>query len=597
MESIRREMKGWEENDAYEEIDFDDSSPDHPILDLAELFSIKRDGRYKLRLIALGNILRKGMDYKDTFAPTVTADGLRWFLSMACSSNKQIYGGDVATAYLTGKQRTDLSAFIPSFGKLHSLPMEDLVALRRDLQQMAQHEGVKSIRRLSKRKGRPKKLWRLKRPIYGIPDAGNAFAIKFQADHTNVLKMQQSVVDPCIYWKFKYSEVEGPATSTQTTEDLSIRKEAEEMGIKLRNDGRICTGYIFLISWVDDVRYFGTPEMVAWYRKQSPEAMPITDEGESQEFVSLEIKQDLVAGTLEVTQSKYFLAAAKRFAKYLVGSKIPSTPLPEGWKPTEGSEADRAAMKSMPFRELIGVLAYPSTYVKLEIRLAISLLSRYLHAPTMEHWKMALRTLMYCVGTHNIGLMYSRGLDEHGVNVLYAYADSNFEAPKSTGGRQVYMNGAVISASAQRHSTVDTSTTEAELTECFKCACDVMGFRNLMEEVGLINDEPTLIYQDNTPAITILNQKGSLVSKSKHMDIHIFKVREWINEGEVLTKYCNTLSMGADIGTKALGERQFVFCRDLMNGYALVQARGGNKPSEISAMCISWAELQRYSKQ
>jgi hypothetical protein len=53
------------------------------------------------------------------------------------------------------------------------------------------------------------------------------------------------------------------------------------------------------------------------------------------------------------------------------------------------------------------------------------------------------------------------------------------------------MNGAAISASAQQHSTVDTSTTEAELTECFKCAQDVMGFRNLMEEVGLMDDEPT----------------------------------------------------------------------------------------------------------
>jgi hypothetical protein len=51
-------MKGWEENDAFEEIDFDDArSLDHPILELAELFSVKRDGRYKLRLIALGNIL------------------------------------------------------------------------------------------------------------------------------------------------------------------------------------------------------------------------------------------------------------------------------------------------------------------------------------------------------------------------------------------------------------------------------------------------------------------------------------------------------------------------------------------------------------
>jgi hypothetical protein len=33
-----------------------------------------------------------------------------------------------------------------------------------------------------------------------------------------------------------------------------------------------------------------------------------------------------------------------------------------------------------------------------------------------------------------------------------------------------------------------------------------------MEEVGLMNDEPTTTYQDNLPAIQILNQKGSLAS-------------------------------------------------------------------------------------
>ena len=58
-----------------------------------------------------------------------------------------------------------------------------------------------------------------------------------------------------------------------------------------------------------------------------------------------------------------------------------------------------------------------------------------------------------------------------------------------------------------------------------------------------------------------------------------------------MTKYYNTLSMAADIGTKALGEKQFVFCRDLMNGYALAMAGGGNKPT--SARCISsWDKLQ-----
>jgi hypothetical protein len=75
--------------------------------------------------------------------------------------------------------------------------------------------------------------------------------------------------------------------------------------------------------------------------------------------------------------------------------------------------ADRAEARGLPYRELIGVLASPSTYVKLEIRLAISLPSRYLHAPTKGHFKMALRTLMYCVGTHDIGIMYSALSEAH----------------------------------------------------------------------------------------------------------------------------------------------------------------------------------------
>jgi hypothetical protein len=182
----------------------------------------------------------------------------------------------VATAYLTGKQRTDLSAFIPSFGEMHALPMRELKQLRGELQTTEKREGIRATRRLSKRKGRPKKLWRLKRPIYGIPDAGNAFTIKFQEDHTNWLKMRQSVVDPCIcWWKFRYSDVEGPATGLQTAEDLALRKEADGLGIKLANDGRIVVGCIFLISWVVGRRRpllwnSRGAEEVAWYRKESP---------------------------------------------------------------------------------------------------------------------------------------------------------------------------------------------------------------------------------------------------------------------------------------------------------------------------------------
>ena len=47
--------------------------------------------------------------------------------------------------------------------------------------------------------------------------------------------------------------------------------------------------------------------------------------------------------------------------------------------------------------------------------------------------------------------------------------------------------------------------------------------------------------------------------------------------------------MLADLGTKALDEKQFVFLRDLANGYALVQARGD--VADLPSLIISAAEL------
>jgi hypothetical protein len=49
-----------------------------------------------------------------------------------------------------------------------------------------------------------------------------------------------------------------PVARLQTAGDLALRKEADGLGTKLANDNWIvvCIGYISLISWVDDVRYF-----------------------------------------------------------------------------------------------------------------------------------------------------------------------------------------------------------------------------------------------------------------------------------------------------------------------------------------------------
>ena len=114
--------------------------------------------------------------------------------------------------------------------------------------------------------------------------------------------------------------------------------------------------------------------------------------------------------------------------------------------------------------------------------------------------------------------------------------------------------------------------------------------RNLMAEIGLFQQEPTIIYQDNMPAIQIMTNRGSMPNKSKAMDIRVLGARNKVEDLKVIPKYVSTLEMLADIGTKALGEKQFVFLRDLANGYALVRA--SNERAELPVLAVSIEELK-----
>ena len=49
------------------------------VVPLGELYSIKRDGRYKFRQYLMGNLLREGVDYQETFSTTVSGSGLCTF--------------------------------------------------------------------------------------------------------------------------------------------------------------------------------------------------------------------------------------------------------------------------------------------------------------------------------------------------------------------------------------------------------------------------------------------------------------------------------------------------------------------------------------
>ncbi len=75
--------------------------------------------------------------------------------------------------------------------------------------------------------------------------------------------------------------------------------------------------FIVVITWVDDCRYFGTAALVEEHERVLTENCKCTLEGVAKEFVPIQIKHDLDARTLELTQEDYWVKAVERFKDFL----------------------------------------------------------------------------------------------------------------------------------------------------------------------------------------------------------------------------------------------------------------------------------------
>lgn len=552
VQAVKNENDSWSMFEASSEIPYEQMERGASIIPLGELFSIKRSGKHKFRQYALGNLLKEGKDFGETFSSTVSGDGLRWFCSLACACRKEIRGWDATTGYLQTQQRVNVYAYLPSHSGYSDLSFEELAPFRIQLKRMEKEGGVKSVKEFARqmkkeRRERPKTVLKLNKSVYGIPDAGQSFSMFMQGLHLKHCGMVQSEMDPCVFYKI------------------------------IEEQGGVVKSYLIVITWVDDCRFFGTEDLVRSYEETITKNCKCTLEGVSREFVSIEINHQVKEGILELTQNEYWVKAIDRFKEFLPATgpkerKVPLSPADEKLL-IEPSESEWKEAEHLPFASLLGVCQYPSSFTKLEMRYALSILSRHRTKWGVDHFKALLKALEYGYSTRHLGLRYDGNLTSKELNVIVGFADSSLTVPRSQGCRLVIMNGAAISFSSKKHTTTDDSTTAAELTELHLCACDVVGFRELLKEIGLEQQEPTIIFQDNQAAIQISMNRGSLSKKTRAMEVRVFSVRNKIEDMKVVPIYLKTGLMLADLGTKALDPALFIFLRDQLCGYAKIMAK------------------------
>jgi len=120
-----------------------------------------------------------------------------------------------------------------------------------------------------------------------------------------------------------------------------------------------------------------------------------------------------------------------------------------------------------------------------------------------------------------------------------------------------------VSWLSKRQSTVALSSCEAEYIASTQAVKEAIWERNLLSEIDM-GVEGVIIYSDNQGALKLL-ANPVYHFRTKHIDIQMHFVRESVDKGVVVFKFCRTTEQCADIMTKALTVGQHNVCLDGIN--------------------------------
>ncbi|GBE87024.1 hypothetical protein SCP_1002700 [Sparassis crispa] len=363
------------------------------------------------------------------------------------------------------------------------------------------------------------RICRLRKTLYGLKQSGREWNRKLHRELTE-LGYKRLEADPCVYlWERKEGEVQ------------------------------------IITVWVDDLLLFtNSPKLMEELKRDLQDLFEVTDLGEPQKIVGIEIERDREAGKIQISQQHYIESILKRYQ--LENANAVGMPLDPNVAFTAEDENEEADDRlAGGYASMVGSLMYAAVGTRPDISYAVQTLSKYTACPRPVHWTAAKRVLRYLAGTRDLHITYTRrDSDAPNGNIIGGYTDTDYASDhdrKSVSGHVFYLGGGAVAWSSKKQTTTATSSTEAEYTALAHATRQAIWLRNLLAELGFAQEEPTEIYCDNQAAIAIARDP-QYHARSKHFDVQNHFVREKVENGIIQLCYCPTDEMVADVFTKAL---------------------------------------------
>lgn len=366
-------------------------------------------------------------------------------------------------------------------------------------------------------KGKEDHVLLLKKSLYGLKQAGRKWHEKL-AEILLEIGLVQSNYDPSVYYK--------------------------RLGDKI----------LIVSAYVDDMICASNDDSMTTELKTGLNSrLKMKDLGKVNFCLGIEFNQDEEM-KVTISQEGYIRELTKRFN--MNDAKPMYTPLEakidlSSMKPA--SEQERAEMKRVPYRNLIGSLMYIAVSTRPDISHALSYLSRYNEDPGRGHWNAAKRVLQYLHTTASLKLKYCRT-----ENQLQGFADSDWGSDKedriSFTGYAFKLAGSAITWKACKQDTVAKSSAEAEYMSLGDATGEAVYLRNFLTELGFstLCTGATTIFSDSQGAHNLTRNPVNH-PRTKHIDIKHHYIREIYKKKQIDIEYLNTAEMPADVLTKSLG--------------------------------------------
>jgi hypothetical protein len=208
-------------------------------------------------------------------------------------------------------------------------------------------------------------------------------------------------------------------------------------------------------------------------------------------------------------------------------------------------------MLGKPYRTLLGSVMWGQLATHPDLSFSVSVLSRFQINPGIEHWRAPLHVLGYIRNTLDHGLTYSRDAPL----VPTGYSDSDYTAchdtRRSTSGHVFVMAGSPVCWASKHQDTIAMSTVEAEYISLTRAAQQLKWMYSRMQEVGLEQPLPGILFCDNRGAVD-LSKTTKSHSKVKHIDIRHHYIRELVHDGQIKVEFIRGNENPADLFTKPL---------------------------------------------